>query len=37
VAPWNDIHVRRAAAYALNRTDIIAAAAGYNAPVYTYY
>src|SRR5262249_26765107 len=31
------IHVRRAAAYAMNRTDIIAAAAGYNAPVYTYY
>ena len=25
VAPWSDIHVRRAVAYALNRTDIIAA------------
>jgi ABC-type transport system substrate-binding protein len=37
VAPWNDIHVRRAAAYALNRADIIASAAGYNAPLYTYY
>jgi peptide/nickel transport system substrate-binding protein len=37
VAPWSDIHVRRAVAYALNRADIIAAAAGYNAPVYTYY
>jgi peptide/nickel transport system substrate-binding protein len=37
VAPWNDVHVRRAAAYALNRADIIAAAAGYNSPVYTYY
>lgn len=37
VAPWSDIHVRRAAAYALNRADIIAAAGGYNSPVYTYY
>jgi ABC-type transport system substrate-binding protein len=37
VAPWSDIHVRRAVAYALNRSDIIAAAAGYNSPVYTYY
>jgi peptide/nickel transport system substrate-binding protein len=37
VPPWNDVHVRRAAAYALNRADIIAAAAGYNVPVYTYY
>jgi peptide/nickel transport system substrate-binding protein len=36
-APWNNIHVRRAVAYALNRADIIAAAAGYNVPVYTYY
>jgi peptide/nickel transport system substrate-binding protein len=37
VAPWSDIHVRRAVAYALNRADIIASAAGYNAPVYTFY
>jgi peptide/nickel transport system substrate-binding protein len=37
VAPWSDIHVRRAVAYALNRADIITAAAGYNAPDYTYY
>jgi peptide/nickel transport system substrate-binding protein len=37
VAPWNDVHVRRAAAYALDRADIIAAAGGYNTPIYTYY
>jgi peptide/nickel transport system substrate-binding protein len=37
VAPWSDVHVRRAVAYALNRADIIAAAAGYNKPIYTYY
>lgn len=36
-APWNDVHVRRAVAYALNRTDIIAAAGGFNTPVYTFY
>jgi peptide/nickel transport system substrate-binding protein len=34
--PWNDIHVRRAVAFALNRSDIIAAAGGYNSPIYTY-
>jgi peptide/nickel transport system substrate-binding protein len=34
--PWSDIHVRRAAAYALSRPDIIAAAAGANSPIYTY-
>jgi peptide/nickel transport system substrate-binding protein len=34
--PWNDIHVRRAVAYALDRTNIIAAAGGYNSPTYTY-
>jgi peptide/nickel transport system substrate-binding protein len=28
LAPWSDIHVRRAVAYALNRTDIIAADGG---------
>ena len=27
-APWNDIHVRRAVAYALNRTDLLAANGG---------
>jgi peptide/nickel transport system substrate-binding protein len=27
-APWNDVHVRRAVAYALNRTDIITANGG---------
>jgi peptide/nickel transport system substrate-binding protein len=25
VAPWNDVHVRRAAGYALNRTDLVRA------------
>jgi peptide/nickel transport system substrate-binding protein len=32
---WNDIHVRRAVAYTLNRTDIIAAHGGYATPIYT--
>jgi peptide/nickel transport system substrate-binding protein len=32
---WNDVHVRRAVAYALNRPDIIAAYGGYATPVYT--
>ncbi len=32
---WNDVHVRRAVAYALNRTDIIAAYGGYATPIYT--
>jgi peptide/nickel transport system substrate-binding protein len=35
VPPWNDVHVRRAVAYALDRTDIIDANAGYAAPLYT--
>jgi peptide/nickel transport system substrate-binding protein len=35
-APWNDVHVRRAVAYALNRQDIIAAEGGYAQPYYTY-
>ena len=35
VPPWNDIHVRRAVAYAINRADIIAANGGYAAPIYT--
>jgi peptide/nickel transport system substrate-binding protein len=35
VAPWSDIHVRRSVAYALNRTDIIAAGGGYATPIYT--
>jgi peptide/nickel transport system substrate-binding protein len=34
-AGWNDVHVRRAVAYALNRTDIIAANGGYASPIYT--
>ena len=33
---WNDVHVRRAVAYALNRTDIIAAEGGYATPIYTF-
>jgi peptide/nickel transport system substrate-binding protein len=33
--PWNDVHVRRAVAYALNRQDIIAAHGGYAIPLYT--
>jgi peptide/nickel transport system substrate-binding protein len=34
-APWNDIHVRRAIAYALNRSDIIAALGNNAQPVTT--
>jgi peptide/nickel transport system substrate-binding protein len=34
-APWSDVHVRRAVAYALNRTDLIIANGGYAAPIYT--
>jgi peptide/nickel transport system substrate-binding protein len=33
--PFDDIHVRRAIAYAINRNDIIAAAGGYATPDYT--
>jgi peptide/nickel transport system substrate-binding protein len=29
--PWNDLHVRRAVAYALNRADIVSAVGGYAA------
>jgi peptide/nickel transport system substrate-binding protein len=36
IPPWNDVHVRRAVAYALNRTDVIAAAGGYSSPLYTF-
>ena len=32
---WNDVHVRRAVAYALNRADIIAARGGYAEPIST--
>jgi peptide/nickel transport system substrate-binding protein len=35
VAPFNDIHVRRAVAYALNRADLIKAKGGYSTPNYT--
>jgi peptide/nickel transport system substrate-binding protein len=34
-APWNDVHVRRAVAYVLNRSDIIAAGGSPANPVYT--
>jgi peptide/nickel transport system substrate-binding protein len=34
-APWNDIHVRRAVAYAVNRPDLIKAAGGYASAVTT--
>jgi peptide/nickel transport system substrate-binding protein len=36
LAPWNDVHVRRAVAYALDRQAIIAAAGGYNTPISTF-
>jgi peptide/nickel transport system substrate-binding protein len=35
VAPWNDVHVRRAVAYALDRKAVIAANGGYASPNYT--
>jgi peptide/nickel transport system substrate-binding protein len=35
-APWNDIHVRRAVAYALNRADIIAALGNNAVPITTF-
>jgi peptide/nickel transport system substrate-binding protein len=35
-APWNDVHVRRAVAYAINRADLIKAAGGYASPLYTF-
>src|SRR5262249_42143207 len=39
LAPWSDIHVRRAVAYALNRTDIIAADGGATSaqPLYDFF
>jgi peptide/nickel transport system substrate-binding protein len=39
LAPWNDIHVRRAVAYALDRTDIIAAGGGSTSaePLYDFF
>jgi peptide/nickel transport system substrate-binding protein len=33
--PWNDVHVRRAVAYAINRRDIATADGGYVAPLTT--
>jgi peptide/nickel transport system substrate-binding protein len=37
--PWNDVHVRRAVAYAINHQDVITAAgsAGYASPLYYLY
>lgn len=35
IAPWNDVHVRRAVAYAIDRADIITALGGYALPSYT--
>jgi peptide/nickel transport system substrate-binding protein len=35
VAPWDDIHVRRAVAYVLDRANIITAQGGYAVPSYT--
>lgn len=35
VAPWDNVHVRQAVAYALNRSDIIVANGGYAQPDYT--
>ncbi len=32
---WDDVHVRRAAAYALNRTDLMIANGGFATPLYT--
>jgi peptide/nickel transport system substrate-binding protein len=32
---WDDVHVRRAVAYAINRGDVIAANGGYATPIYT--
>lgn len=34
-APWSDLHVRRAVAYAVNRRALIQAYGGYAQPVYT--
>jgi peptide/nickel transport system substrate-binding protein len=36
LAPWSDIHVRRAVAYALNRADVIAAGGGATSAVPLY-
>jgi peptide/nickel transport system substrate-binding protein len=35
VAPWNDIHVRRALAFAVNRADLVRADGGYAIPLTT--
>jgi peptide/nickel transport system substrate-binding protein len=37
VAPWSDIHVRRAVAYAINRQSYISANGGYSTPNYYIY
>jgi peptide/nickel transport system substrate-binding protein len=35
VAPWNDIHVRRAVAYAIDRPALVGANGGYATPIFT--
>jgi peptide/nickel transport system substrate-binding protein len=35
IAPWNDVHVRRAVAYAINRSDFVTAYGGFATPVST--
>jgi peptide/nickel transport system substrate-binding protein len=35
VAPWSDVHVRRAVAYAINRAGLLTAFGGYATPDYT--
>ncbi len=35
IAPWNDVHVRRAVTYAIDRANIITALGGYALPSYT--
>jgi peptide/nickel transport system substrate-binding protein len=34
IAPWNDVHVRRAVAYAINRAAIVSANGGASSPAY---
>jgi peptide/nickel transport system substrate-binding protein len=36
VAPWSDVHVRRAVAYAINRQDFVTAYGGFATPVSTF-
>src|SRR5262249_11332070 len=36
IAPWSDVHVRRAVAYAINRADFVKAYGGFSTPVTTF-